>query len=58
MYIYDAYFKLVLLKCFYCSSGKQKSLIDSMHKENEELSNLLNESEVQNMVSKIILLCS
>ncbi|NP_001233068.1 uncharacterized protein LOC100167618 [Acyrthosiphon pisum] len=33
--------------------GKQKSLIDAMLKENEELSNLLNESEVQNMFSSI-----
>ncbi|XP_060859709.1 biogenesis of lysosome-related organelles complex 1 subunit 6-like isoform X2 [Metopolophium dirhodum] len=34
-------------------NGKQKSLIDAMLKENEELSNLLNESEVQNMFSSI-----
>ncbi|KAL4127373.1 hypothetical protein QTP88_011547 [Uroleucon formosanum] len=33
--------------------GKQKSLINAMLKENEELSNLLNESEVQNMFSSI-----
>ncbi|KAL5236697.1 hypothetical protein ACI65C_004107 [Semiaphis heraclei] len=33
--------------------GKQKSLIDAMLKENEELSYLLNESEVQDMFSSI-----
>lgn len=35
---------------YYCFSEKQKSLLSSLHKENEELSNLLNESEVQDMV--------
>lgn len=36
--------------CYYCFSEKQELLIGAMFKENEELTNLLNESEVQNMV--------
>lgn len=39
-----------LLLCYYCYSDKQNALISSMLKENEELSNLLNESVVQDMV--------
>lgn len=36
------------LKCF---SVKQESLINTMHQENDELSSLINEPQVHNMVS-------